>query len=52
MNWQRQGLLGKGRREEKPGKRGVGKRGGYSMFVTAAVFHSEMSPLNKDRTGG
>ncbi len=36
------------KREEKPGKRGVGKRGGYPMSVTAAVVHCEMSPLNED----
>ncbi len=35
-----------GRKDKKPSKRGVGRRGGYSMFLTAAVFHREMSPLN------
>ncbi len=37
-----------GRRDEKPGKWSVGKRGGDVMFVTAAVFQPETSPLNFD----
>ncbi len=37
----------KGRRDEMPGKQGVEKRGGYAMFMTAAVFHCEISPLKE-----
>ncbi len=40
--------MAKDERGETLGRRGVGKRGAYSMFVTAAVFHRETSPLNAD----
>ncbi len=40
-----QGWLGKGERGEMLGRRGVGKRRGYLMSVTAAVFQCETSPL-------
>ncbi len=36
------------RREVQPGKRGVGKQRPDPMFVTAAVFHLEISPLKME----
>ncbi len=39
---------GRGRKEHKPDKRGLGKSGEDLIVVTADVFHLEISPLNKD----
>ncbi len=35
-------------REQTPAKPGVRQRRAYSMYVTAAVFHLEISLLNDD----